>query len=122
MAKQAFANHKNIYVKPYHGLTVEFARRVDAQAIVRGLRVISDFELEYQMSHTNRQLAPEIEFICLMTHQEYAFVSSSIVKEVFRLAGDISKMAPAYVTQALQAKIDTEKEGPKSAPLVSLRD
>ena len=122
LAREALKDVPNIHVLPYGELTAEFARRVGAKVIVRGLRVVSDFEWEYQMSLTNRQLAPEIEFVCLMTRQEHAFLSSSILKEVALLGGDVSQMAPPNVVAALQQKrAELERQrGP--VPLVSLRD
>lgn len=122
LAKKALADLPNVRVTSYGGLTVDFARQVGAQAVVRGLRVISDFEWEYQMALTNRQLAPEIEFVCLMTRQTHAFLSSSIVKEVALLKGDVSKMAPPHVAAALDAKRREREKNHEPVPLVSLRD
>ncbi|MBN1178761.1 MAG: pantetheine-phosphate adenylyltransferase [Anaerolineae bacterium] len=119
LACDALSGLPNVRVMTYHGLTVEFARQAGAHVIVRGLRVISDFEWEYQMALTNHELAPEIEFVCLMTRQEYAFVSSSIVKEVAMLDGDAGRMAPPAVIAALQTVKDRGKD---PVPLVSLRD
>jgi pantetheine-phosphate adenylyltransferase len=109
-------------VVPYGGLTVEFARQSGAQAIVRGLRVISDFELEYQMALTNRQLEPGVEFVCLMTRQAHAFLSSSIVKEIALLGGDVSRMVPPHVVTALAEKQAEREQHHVPAPLISLRD
>jgi len=122
LARQALVNLADVEVAPYGGLTVEFARQVGAHAIVRGLRVISDFELEYQMALTNRQLAPEIEFVCLMTRQSHAFLSSSIVKEIALLKGDVSGMVPSHVVDALEAKRREREKNHEPVPLVSLRD
>jgi len=122
LARQALIGLPNIRVARYGGLTVEFARQMKAQAIVRGLRVISDFELEYQMALTNRQLAPEIEFVCLMARQDHAFLSSSIVKEVALLGGDVSRMVPANVAAALAAKECQRGKNCEPVPLFSLRD
>jgi pantetheine-phosphate adenylyltransferase len=122
LASQALADLPNVRVASYGGLTVGYARQIGAQAIVRGLRVISDFEWEYQMALTNRQLAPEIEFVCLMTRQAHAFLSSSIVKEVALLKGDVSKMAPPRVAAALEAKRQEREKNHEPVPLVSLRD
>ena len=122
LAHQALAGLPNVRVAPYGGLTVEFARQVGAQAIVRGLRVISDFELEYQMALTNRQLAPEIEFVCLMTRQAHAFLSSSIVKEIALLRGDVSGVVPPHVAAALETKRREREKNHEPVPLVSLRD
>jgi pantetheine-phosphate adenylyltransferase len=122
LADQALVALPNVRVTPYGGLTVEFARQVGAQAIVRGLRVTSDFELEYQMALTNRQLAPQVEFVCLMTRQSHAFLSSSIVKEVALLGGDVSGMVPPHVATALEAKRHEREKNHEPVPLVSLRD
>jgi pantetheine-phosphate adenylyltransferase len=122
LAKQALTKAPNIQVVAYDGLTVEFARHVKAQAIVRGLRAMWDFELEYQMALTNQQLAPEIEFTCLMTRQAYAFLSSSIVREVALLGGDVSGMVPPLVATALDKKRRERERNHEPAPVVSLRD
>jgi pantetheine-phosphate adenylyltransferase len=122
LAQEAMEGLPNVRVDRYGGLTVEFAREVGARAIVRGLRVISDFELEYQMALTNRELAPEIEFVCLMTRQAHAFLSSSIVKEVALLSGDVSDMVPPHVAQALEARRREREENHEPVPVVSLRD
>ncbi len=122
LAKEALEDLPNVRVMPYGGLTVEFAREVGAEAIVRGLRAISDFELEYQMALTNRELAPEIELVCLMTRQAHAFLSSSIVKEVALLSGDVDGMVPPHVARALEARRRTREENHEPVPVVSLRD
>jgi pantetheine-phosphate adenylyltransferase len=122
LARQALADQPNLRVVPYGGLTVEFARRIGARAIVRGLRVISDFELEYQMALTTVQLAPEVEFVCLMTRQAHAFLSSSIVKEIALLDGDVSGMVPPHVAAALAEKQLEREQNHELVPLVSLRD
>jgi pantetheine-phosphate adenylyltransferase len=122
LASEALARLPNVRVLAYGGLTVDLARKLDAQAIVRGLRVVSDFEWEYQMALTSRELEPEIEFVCLMTRQEYAFLSSSIVKEVALLGGDVSRMAPPNVIEALGEKRTELERRQGVVPLVSLRD
>ena len=122
LASQALAGLAEVRAVPYGGLTVEFARQVGAQVIVRGLRVISDFELEYQMALTNRQLAPEVEFVCLMTRQAHAFLSSSIVKEIALLGGNVSGMVPPHVAAALETKRREREKNHEPVPLVSLRD
>jgi pantetheine-phosphate adenylyltransferase len=122
LARQALADLPNLRVVPYGGLTVDFAREIGAGAIVRGLRVISDFELEYQMALTNSQLAPEIEFVCLMTRQAHAFLSSSIVKEIALLGGDVRGMVPPHVAAALEEKRREREYNHEPVPLVSLRD
>ena len=104
MMREALRGLKNVEVVSYSGLTVHFAHAHGMQAIVRGLRVISDFELEYQMALTNQQLAPDIDTVCLMTSLEYAFVSSSVVKEVFCAGGCVGGMVPEHVVAALSAR------------------
>ncbi len=122
LAREALRGVPNIQVLPYGELTAEFARRIGAKVIVRGLRVVSDFEWEYQMSLTNRQLAPEVEFVCLMTRQEHAFLSSSILKEVALLGGDVTQMAPPNVVAALAHKRAELEQQRGPVPMVSLRD
>jgi pantetheine-phosphate adenylyltransferase len=122
LAHRALAKPSNVRTVSYSGLTAEFAREIEAQAIVRGLRATYDFELEYQMALTNRQIAPEVEFICLMTRQDYAFLSSSVLKEVALLGGDVSGMAPPHVASALEAKRRERAKNHEPVPVVSLRD
>ena len=123
MLEKALAHVSNISVVTYNRLTVDFARQVGAQAIVRGLRVISDFELEFQMALTNKKLAPDVEFVCLMTSQEYAFISASTVKEIAMLDGCLADMVPAHVAKAMQAKFKEAGNGADDCvKLVSLRD
>lgn len=94
----------NIRVEKYTGLTVDFVRSVEGQAIIRGLRSPNDFEAEFQQGLMNRKLAPEIETICLLTNTEQLFISSSLIKEVDRLGGDVTDMLPPTVVKALQRK------------------
>jgi pantetheine-phosphate adenylyltransferase len=93
-----------VRVEPYSGLTVEHAHTLQACAIVRGLRATGDFEYEYQLALMNRHLRGEIEGVFLMTAQEYAHVSSSLVKEIARLGADLSGLVPPHVAAALSAK------------------
>ncbi|MBA7473449.1 Phosphopantetheine adenylyltransferase [subsurface metagenome] len=104
LARQAVASLPNIEVQPFSGLTVDFARRVRAQAMVRGLRVSADFEREFDMAMMNRRLHPELELVCLMASPEYQFLSSSLLKEVARLGGNINDLVPEHVAQALRKK------------------
>ena len=123
MIQEALKEPPNITVQAYSGLTVNFARSVGAQVIVRGLRVLSDFELEFQMALTNRKLAPDIDTVCLITRQEYAFLSSSIAKEIAMVGGCVDKMVPPHVAAALKAKFDSlgAKAG-TTVDVVSLRE
>jgi pantetheine-phosphate adenylyltransferase len=104
-------------------LTVDFARQVGAQVIVRGLRVFSDFELEFRMALTNKRLAPDIEVVCLITSEEHTFLSSTTVKEVASLGGDVSGMVPPDVASALEGRFaELGEDAPNSMPMTSLRD
>lgn len=91
-----------IEVTSFTGLTVDFCRTVGGSVIVRGLRAISDFDIEIQLAHTNRKLAPEIDTVCLMTAVEHGYVSSSLVKEIARFGGDVSLMVPPSVDRRLR--------------------
>lgn len=123
MLENALSHVGNLSVVTYNQLTVELARSVGATAIVRGLRVISDFELEFQMALTNKKLAAEIEFVCLMTRQEYAFISASTVKEIAMLDGCVDGMVPEHVAKALRARFDSPtRDRIDGVKLVSLRD
>jgi pantetheine-phosphate adenylyltransferase len=123
LLEKALDGIPRVRVAVYDTLTVDFARQVGAQVIVRGLRVFSDFELEFRMALTNKQLAPNVEVVCLITSQEHTFLSSSTVKEVASLGGDISEMVPPYVAQALKARFtELGEDGPNSMPVISLRD
>ncbi len=94
----------NVRVESFHGLSVDFAREQGAGFIVRGLRAITDFEFELQMAQTNRIMAPKIDTIFLTTNLEYAYLSSTTVKEVASYGGDITKFVPEYVAKAVIAK------------------
>lgn len=90
-----------IEVRSFDGLTVDFCRLVGARFIVRGLRAISDFEVELQLAHNNRRLAPEVDTVFFMTALEHAYVSSSLVKEIARFGGDVDEMVPRAAAEAL---------------------
>ena len=101
----AAAPDSNIRVDSFSGLTVDYARSQDADVIVRGLRAVSDFEYEFKLAHMNAHLAPGIEVICLMTSSGHSFISSSLIREVAALGGDIDGLVPALVGDALRAKL-----------------
>ncbi|HEX7594026.1 MAG TPA: pantetheine-phosphate adenylyltransferase [Anaerolineae bacterium] len=103
--REAAKDTPNIKVVSYNSLTVEFARRMGAKAMVRGLRVTFDFDVEYQTALTNREQAEEIETVCLITTLKYAFVSSSILKEVAFAGGRVTGMVPPYVEAALWKRL-----------------
>lgn len=96
------AAHK-IEFETFSGLTVNYAREMGAQTIVRGLRAVSDFEYEFKYAHMNEHLAPEIEVVCLMTSSRLSFISSSFIREVAGLGGDIHGLVPANVEAAITA-------------------
>lgn len=105
MMRASLAHLPNVTVQGYRGLTVDFVRQQGASVIVRGLRVITDFEIEYQMALMSSRLAPEVEMVCLMTSLEYAFISSSIVKDVAMAGGAVGQFVPPHVSEALQRKL-----------------
>jgi pantetheine-phosphate adenylyltransferase len=104
LVQKAVIGLPNVEVQPYSGLTVDFARGVKAQAMVRGLRVSADFELEFDMAMMNRRLYPELELVCFMASPEYQFLSSSLLKEVAKLGGNINDFVPEHVAEALRKK------------------
>ncbi len=123
LAQKAVEDLPNVAVESYDGLTVDFARSREARAIIRGLRVVGDFEFEFQMALMNRTLDPEIESVCLLTTKEYYFLSSSIVKEVAKLSGDISELVPPHVAVALQTKIEAlGEEATDRIKIITMRD
>jgi pantetheine-phosphate adenylyltransferase len=123
LTHEAFQEIDGLRVMPYSGLTVEFARRMGAQAIVRGLRVFSDFELEFRMALANHRLAPEIEVVCLITSEEHMHLSSSTVREIASLGGNVSSMVPPSVEAALLARFQELGDDASGAvDMVSLRD
>lgn len=109
MLQTVFAGEQNLLVKPFSGLLIEFARECDAAIIVRGLRAISDFEYEVQLAGMNRSLAPEIETVFLTASQPFAFVSSSLVREIARLDGDVSEFLHPQILQRLTDKLQAQK-------------
>jgi len=104
LIKQVTKDIPNVKVDTFHGLLVEYAASVNANAIVRGLRAVSDFEYEMQLTSMNRLLNKEIETFYMMTNNQYSFLSSSIVKEVAQYHGEISKLVPPEVEKALNSK------------------
>lgn len=105
LVQQTFADKPKIRVVGYSGLTINFAREIGAQVIVRGLRVFSDFEFEFRMALANRRLAPDIDSIALITSEEHTFLSSSTVREIAVLGGDVSSMVPPHVNTALLERL-----------------
>lgn len=105
LIKRTTSHMPNVKVECFTGLLVDYAKSRDAKFIVKGLRAVTDFEYEYQMSLTNKQLAPEIETFFITTNLKYAYLSSSIVKEIARYGGDITEMVPHEIINDIQNKI-----------------
>ena len=105
LVQEAFLKVDNVIIKSYDGLTVDFCNAVDAKIIVRGLRVFSDFEHEFRMALANRRLAHNIDTVSLITSEQHTFLSSSTVREIAALGGDVSLMVPDFVLDALEKKL-----------------
>jgi pantetheine-phosphate adenylyltransferase len=101
LAREVLAHLGNVEVRPFAGLLVDFARSTGISVIMRGLRAVSDFEYEFQLAGMNRRMAPEIETLFLTPAEQYAYISSSLVREIARLGGDVS----AFVAPAVQAAL-----------------
>jgi pantetheine-phosphate adenylyltransferase len=112
MISDALGGDPRIEIDAFQGLLVDYVRRRGAGVVIRGLRALADFEYEFQLTHMNRHLAPEVETVFLMTNQESFYVSSSLVKEVALMGGDISRMVPAAVVSALEGKKKLKGAGP----------
>lgn len=122
LVRRSFNGEPKIKVVGYSGLTVEFCRTIDAQVIVRGLRVFSDFEYEFRMALANHRLASDIEVIALITAEEHTFLSSTTVREIASLGGDVSSMVPPHVKEALARRFHELGDGQQVVPTTSLRD
>ena len=120
LVAQALKDQPKIKVTGYSGLTIDFARKMGAQVLVRGLRVFSDFEFEFRMGLANQRLATDIETVALITAEQHTFLSSSTVKEIATLGGDVSSMVPPFVNQALRSKVTSL--GDQHSPPNALRD
>ena len=105
MVREAVDQYPNVRVEPYDCLTVDFARRIYAQVIIRGLRMGSDFEREFEIALMNKKLAHDVESVFLMSSLRYQFLSSSLLKEVAKLGGDISELVPEGVKEAVMRKL-----------------
>ena len=104
LVKNSISHMPTIILKPFDGLLVDLAESEEAHVIIRGLRAFSDFEYEFQMALTNRKLKPEIETLFLMPKQDHSYVSSSNVREVAKMGGDVSQFVPVSVQNALKDK------------------
>ena len=106
MLDELTGDFKNVRVDVFDGLTVDYAARVKASAVLRGIRALSDYEYELQMALMNRKLRPELETVFMMPAEKYSYLSSRLVREVARLGGDVSKLVPELVEQRLKEKLD----------------
>ncbi len=113
LVKKSIIGLHNVTVQSYSGLTVNFAREVEAQTLVRGLRIGADFEGEFDMALMNKNLAPDCELVCLMASLKYQFLSSSILKEVARLGGNIDDLVPEPVIGAMKEKLNAGRKTSK---------
>ena len=104
MITEAVAPMANVSVTTFDGLLVDFARREGAKAVLRGIRAISDYEYEFQMAMMNRKLDPELETLFMMPAEKYTYVSSRLIKGVFRLGGDVTALVPPLVVERLKTK------------------
>lgn len=109
LVRQAIAGYPNIEAESFSGLTVDFAKKVKAQAMVRGLRMSADFEREFDMAMMNKRLFPKLELVCLMASGEYQFLSSTLLKEAATLGGNINDLVPEHVATALKKKLQKSK-------------
>jgi pantetheine-phosphate adenylyltransferase len=120
LVEEAFKDDRKMHVVGYSGLTVNMAQKIEAQVIVRGLRVFSDFEFEFRMALANHRLNTGIETVSFITNEEHTFISSSTVREIASLGGDVSSMVPSYVEAALKLKVAGMHDS--QLPPNSLRD
>ena len=108
LAQEAFKDDSNILVEKFSGLVVNYAQSIGASALVRGLRVFGDFEYEFRMGIANKSLAPKIETIAILADVRLIHISSSTVREIAELGGDVSQMVPPHVNQALKNRFGYE--------------
>lgn len=123
LAQIALQDYSNVQVAKFSGLAVNYARSVGAMALIRGLRVFSDFEFEFRMGLANKKLAPDIETVAIMTDERHLHISSSTIREIAELGGDVSSMVPPFLVEALvkrYAELNANHSNPGFH--ISLRD
>ena len=108
--QDVFKGHSNVKVETFNGLLVDYAQRKNASVLVRGLRAVSDFEYEFQMALMNRHLAPGLETVFMMPAEQYTYISSRLIKEVFTLGGEITGLVPPVVEERLRAKQQSKRK------------
>ena len=123
LAIEAFKDVDNVQVAKFSGLVVNYVRSVKGMALIRGLRVFSDFEFEFRMGIANKQLAPEVETVAIMTDERHLHISSSTIREIAELGGDVRSMVPPFVVTALEERF-AELHANHNSPgyNVSIRD
>ena len=104
LAKRSLIHLPNVRVESFSGLTVDYATKIGAHVMMRGLRMSADFDREFEMAMMNKKLRPDLELVCFMASQEYQFLSSSLLKEVASLEGNISDLVPRHVAEAIEKK------------------
>ena len=122
LVEEVLNGYENIKITGYSGLTVDFCHEINAQVIVRGLRVFSDFEYEFRMALANHRLAPDIDVVALITHKDHTFLSGTTVREISSLGGDVSSMVPKIVEEALKKRLEELGKDQNIVPQTSLRD
>ncbi|GAB3305492.1 pantetheine-phosphate adenylyltransferase [Luteimonas notoginsengisoli] len=110
LAREALAHHENVEVRGFDSLLAHFVKEVGGGVLLRGLRAVSDFEYEFQLASMNRHLIPEVETLFLTPAEQYGFISSSLVREISRLGGDVTDFVPPAVARALQAEWQRSRE------------
>ena len=111
--REVFKNHPNVQVETFNGLLVDYAHRKNASVLVRGLRAVSDFEYEFQMALMNRHLAPGLETVFMMPAEQYTYISSRLIKEVFSLGGEVTGLVPPIVEERLREKAKGRRQRAK---------
>ena len=111
--REVFRDRPNVKVETFNGLLVDYAKQKEAHVIVRGLRAVSDFEYEFQMALMNRHLEPGLETVFMMPAEQYTYISSRLIKEVFTLGGEITGLVPAIVEEQLREKAKGRRQKAK---------
>ena len=105
LANSIFSDYDTVEVSTFTGLLAEYAKSVGAKTIIKGLRAVSDFEYEFQMAHMNKKINPDVETMFMMSNQKYSYLSSSIVKEVGRLGGDLTDLVPEQIIDKIYKRL-----------------
>jgi pantetheine-phosphate adenylyltransferase len=122
MVKEVFKNNPKVTVCGYSGLTVKFCEQIGAQVMIRGLRVFSDFEYEFRMALANHRLSSSVEMMALITSEEHSFLSSTTVREIASLGGDVTTMVPPYIAKILHTQFASLGDNHSVMPTQNMRD